>query len=94
MGYVFISYSTKNQDYAEAVLHLLKDEQIDVWMAPYDIPAGSKYASVIEDAIKNCSCMLLLLSKQSQASEWVEKKLKEQSIIKKALFQCIWITAN
>ena len=39
--YVFISYSTKNQPYAEAARALLLEEKMDNWMAPYDIPAGS-----------------------------------------------------
>ena len=75
-GYVFISYSTKNQEYAEAALRLVKEDGISAWMAPYDIPAGSKYAHVINDAIKKCSCVLLLLSEQSQESEWVEKEIE------------------
>ena len=74
--YVFISYSTKNQEYAEATLHLVKSEGIAAWMAPYDIPAGSKYAHVINNAIKKCACVLLLLSEESQASEWVEKEVE------------------
>ena len=84
-GYAFISYSTKNQDYAEATHRLLLDEGIGVWMAPYDIPAGSKYAHVINTAIQKCSCVLLLLSEQSQASEWVEKEVERAVSYKKTI---------
>ena len=83
--YVFISYSTRNQNYAEAAFHLLKDEGVGVWMAPYDIPAGSKYAHVINNAIKNCSCALLLLSEQSQASVWVDKEIERACNYKKTV---------
>ena len=83
--YVFVSYSTQNQDYAEAVRLLLKDEQISTWMAPYDIPAGSKYAHVINKAIKNCSCVLLLLSGESQKSEWVDKEIERAVSYKKTI---------
>jgi len=83
--YVFISYSSKNKDYAEATLHLLKSEGIGTWMAPYDIPAGSKYAYVINDAIQKCSCVLLLLSEQSQGSEWVEKEVERAVSYKKTI---------
>lgn len=44
-------------------------------MAPYDIPIGSSYASVIVKAIKKSSKMLLLLSDNSIKSLWVEKEL-------------------
>jgi hypothetical protein len=83
--YVFISYSTKNQEYAEATLHLVKSEGIAAWMAPYDIPAGSKYAHVINNAIKKCACVLLLLSEESQASEWVEKEVERAINYRKSI---------
>ena len=74
--YVFISYSTQNQEYADAMRYLLEQAGIKTWMAPYDIPAGKKYAAVINDAIEEASCVLLLLSEQSQASIWVEKEIE------------------
>lgn len=74
--YVFISYAVKNQSKAEAMRHLLKENGIKVWMAPYDIPAGSKYAFVINDAIENCSCVLLLLSEDSQSSQFVQREIE------------------
>ncbi len=45
-------------------------------MAPYDIPAGSKYAQVISRAIKECSCFLLLLTNAAQESTWVAKEVE------------------
>ena len=45
-------------------------------MAPYDIPAGSKYAAVITKAIRDCSCFVLLLSNDSQASEAVDSEVE------------------
>lgn len=76
MGYAFISYSSKNQAFADAIRELFKKHNIDTWMAPYDIPAGSKYASVITKAIRDCSCFVLLLSNDSQASEAVDSEIE------------------
>ena len=74
--YIFISYSTKNQDYAESMRYLLKKEGIKTWMAPYDIPAGSEYADILNDAIDDCTCVLLLLSKESQSSPHVKSEIR------------------
>ncbi len=74
--YVFISYSSKHQQMADSVRHLFVEEGIDCWMAPYDIPAGSSYARVINDAIENCSCFVLLLTDASQNSQFVEKEVE------------------
>ena len=76
MGYVFISYSTSNQSAADAMNVLLKNDGIKTWMAPGDIPAGSKYAQVINRAVKNCSCMVLMLSNDAQNSVWVAKEVE------------------
>lgn len=55
---------------------LFNKHNIDTWMAPYDIPAGSKYAAVITKAIRDCSCFVLLLSNESQASEAVDSEVE------------------
>ncbi|MBQ1399627.1 MAG: protein kinase [Lachnospiraceae bacterium] len=76
MGYVFISYSTKNQASADAMRELLKCKGIETWMAPGDIPPGSKYAQVINRAVKECACLLLMLSQDAQNSVWVAKEVE------------------
>lgn len=76
MGYAFISYSTKNQASADAMRVLFEKHNIDTWRAPYDIPAGSKYAAVITQAIRDCSCFVLLLSNASQESEAVDSEVE------------------
>lgn len=74
--YAFISYSSINQQIADSFRRLLLDSGIDCWMAPYDIPPGNKYASVINDALENCSCLILLLTSASQNSQFVEIELE------------------
>lgn len=76
MGYAFISYSTKNQSFADDIRELFRNHGIETWMAPYDIPVGSKYAGVITNAIRNCSCFVLLLSNDSQKSDAVDSEVE------------------
>ncbi len=76
MGYAFISYSSKNQSAADALKELLNGKGIDTWMAPGDIPAGSSYMKEINHALKDCSCLILLLSNAAQRSEWVIKEVE------------------
>lgn len=83
--YVFISYSSKNQEKADSVRSLLIEEGISCWMAPYDIPAGSKYAHVINDALENCSCFILLLTNASQESQYVEREVERAIAYKKVV---------
>ncbi len=75
MGYAFISYSSKNQGTADAIRKLLLNKGVEIWMAPYDIPAGSEYAEVLYEALIGCSCSVLLLTNDSQNSQWVKKEV-------------------
>lgn len=76
MGYAFISYCTKNQESAETMRRIFISNNIETWMAPYNIPAGSKYAAVLTNAIRDCSCFVLLLSDASQWSEAVDSEVE------------------
>lgn len=83
MGYAFISYSSKNGEIKKEFESLLKKNNLEFWLAPDDIPVGSKYAQVINTAIKNCSCFVLLLTKESINSQWVAKEVERAINYKK-----------
>lgn len=76
MGYAFISYSSKNQAAADAMKKLLEKNNIATWMAPGDIPPASTYAKEINSAIRNCACMVLMLTNDAQNSVWVAKEVE------------------
>jgi ribosomal protein L37AE/L43A/ribosomal protein L32 len=48
---------------------------VSCWIAPEQIPIGSNYAREIPQAIKSCDVFLLIVSKLSQESIWVEKEV-------------------
>ena len=74
-AYVFVSYSTKDLRRACAVRDLIESAGVGCWMAPRDIPTSSNYAYVIERAISNCAVFLLLVSRESVRSVWVNKEI-------------------
>lgn len=86
MGYAFISYSSKNESFANSINKLFKQNGINTWMAPNDIPIGSKYAEIITPALRECSCLVLLLSNDAQASTWVPKEVERAINYKKSIF--------
>ena len=72
---VFISYSSKDLEFALQIVKLLNEMGVSYWKAPEMIPAGSSYAREIPRAIRECEVFILLLSKDSQTSIWVEKEI-------------------
>lgn len=72
---VFISYSSKDGQFVQNLATCLKELNITYFKAPETIPVGSNYAREIPRAIKECGVFLLVLSKNSQDSIWVEKEI-------------------
>lgn len=72
---VFISYSSRDGKFVNEVVHMLEEMGVSCWKAPEMIPAGSSYAKEIPRAIRECEVFLLMLSRTSQDSIWVEKEI-------------------
>lgn len=85
MGYAFISYSSINQESADAMREMFNKHNIHTWMAPYDIPAGSSYMGEINRALLGCDCLVLMLSEAAQNSQWVLKELERAVSYKKTI---------
>lgn len=72
---VFISYSSKNPQVALAVCHLLEEHGIKCWMAPRNIPPGSDFGDLIDDAIKASKVFLFIYSFEYVNSKWCQGEL-------------------
>lgn len=71
----FISYSHKDQKFARRLHSDLQANGIACWFAPHDMTIGSKNLDSIFSAINNREKLLLILSKNSIASGWVEDEV-------------------
>ena len=72
----FISYSTKDQEFADRIYSDLQAKGIRCWFAEHDLPIGGKLLDEIDAGIRLRDKVLLILSKQSIDSEWVEDEVK------------------
>ncbi len=72
----FISYSTKDGTFAKRLHADLQGHGGRCWFAPKDLPIGAKTRVNIDEAIQTHDKLLLVLSKHSVASDWVEKEVE------------------
>ena len=72
---VFISYSSQDMEAAQAICHVLEQNEIRCWMAPRNIPPGADYGDVIDEAIKSCKAVVILYSEKAASSPWVTGEL-------------------
>jgi hypothetical protein len=71
----FISYSSKDQEFADRLHADLQDKGVRCWFAPHDMPIGGKIIDAIDEAIRLRDKVLLILSEHSVASDWVEEEV-------------------
>jgi hypothetical protein len=67
----FISYSIKDQDFADRLYADLQNKGVRCWFAPHDVQGGKKLHEQIDAAIQVHDRLLLILSPNSTSSEWV-----------------------
>jgi hypothetical protein len=72
----FISYSTKDEAFAERLHERLRAQHVRVWFAPEDVKGGEKLHEQIDQAIELHDRLLLVLSGHSLASRWVVTEVR------------------
>ena len=68
---VFISYNSKNEDFAELVKLKLEKEEIYVWKDTNQIDAGTEWRNEIDQGLLNCQIIIVLLNQVSVKSPYV-----------------------
>lgn len=76
MSHIFISYSTKNSDYAYKLANKLRDEGFNVWIDSDELRNADNWQDEITKAIGNCDALILIMSPDSESSKWVKRELE------------------
>lgn len=72
----FISYSSKNEDFAKRLYADLQSNSVRCWYAPEDLKIGDKFRIEIDKSIRIHDKLLLILSEDSVKSRWVDKEVE------------------
>jgi uncharacterized protein YjbI with pentapeptide repeats len=72
----FISYSSKDADFASRLHAELEKNGVRCWFAPEDIKIGDEFRQTIDDAIREYDKLLLVLSDHSVRSSWVQDEVE------------------
>jgi len=72
---VFVSYAQADKHVARQVAEALRDAGLPVRIDAWELADGDSLAQRIEQAIASSDILLVLLSRSSVASQWVQKEL-------------------
>ncbi|MBM4259933.1 MAG: TIR domain-containing protein [Deltaproteobacteria bacterium] len=84
MAEIFLSYANEDRETAGRVAKLLESAGWTVWW-DRRIPAGRTWRSVIEDALTEMRCMVVLWSSNSIDSHWVKEEAEEARALNKLI---------
>ncbi|HEY7350286.1 MAG TPA: toll/interleukin-1 receptor domain-containing protein [Ktedonobacterales bacterium] len=72
----FISYSSKDDEFAKRLYNDLQGAGVRCWFAPEDLKIGDETRTRIDESIRLHDKLLLILSEHSIASAWVQKEVE------------------
>ncbi|MBI4797335.1 MAG: toll/interleukin-1 receptor domain-containing protein [Desulfarculus sp.] len=72
----FISYSSRDEEFAQRLHADLQAKGVRCWFAPHDMKTGDKIRERIDESIRVYDKLLLVLSGNSIFSNWVEKEVE------------------
>jgi hypothetical protein len=72
----FISYSSKDQEFATRLHADLQSKGVRCWFAPEDLRIGEKLRPSFDEAIRLHDKLMVILSENSVKSQWVEKEVE------------------
>jgi TolB protein len=90
MAQVFISYARKDLAFVEQLAADLKSAGLDVWYDVSRLGGGSRWMSEIEAANRNSEFVIVVLSPDSMASEWVDREFMFASRLKRKVIPLMY----
>lgn len=74
-GLVFISFSSKDGEFARKLITDIEKRGIPCWISSRNVEPGADYQDAIIDAMNRCSVILLLFSENANNSKEIAKEL-------------------
>jgi hypothetical protein len=71
----FISYSSADSEIASRLVNELRERGMICWFAPHDLKIGEKIWDGIDSAIQSADRLMVILSRNSIDSDWVEDEV-------------------
>jgi hypothetical protein len=75
---VFLSHSTKDNQFVQALADELRREQIEPWLCEVDIESDDNFVAKIEEGLRDADLAVLFWSPEAARSDWtrLERSLR------------------
>ncbi len=76
VGFCAISYSNKDEAFAERLHRDLTSQGLRCWLAPEELKTGDRFRIRLDEAIRVYGKLLLVLSENSIESSWIDSEVE------------------
>lgn len=84
--YIFISHSSEDNTFTLFLAESLRSAKINVWVDLDSIKQRHRWLRSIENAITNCTAVIVVMSTDGRESEWVERETLLALDLKKPIY--------
>ena len=85
MPFIFLSYSHSDREYANLLADSLEAKGLDVWIDEH-IDYGALWSQEIQDHLDKCAAFVVVMTPNSENSDWVKTELARAQRKKKHIF--------
>lgn len=83
---VFISHSSKDNDFTRQLTRSLEAAGLDVWVDLDDLTSGERWLASIQAGLEKSSAIVIVMSRAARQSEWVEREALLALQLRKPIF--------
>jgi hypothetical protein len=94
MSKIFLSYSRKDSDFARKLAGDLETAGYDVWWDITDLKGGDDWVRTIPAAIEASQYVIVVLTPNSSASEWVQKEYTQALTLRKKIIPIMLVPSS
>jgi len=86
LGHIFISYSNRDLVHVDKLIDALKREGFNPWVDKEGLLAGTTWRPKLHKQVESCDAYLVIVSRNSEASKWVQEELDLAQSLNKPIF--------
>jgi WD40 repeat protein len=75
MSHVFVSYSTKNSEYAYKLADKLRTQGFNVWIDNAELRSSDNWWEAIVLALRSCHAVIVIMTPEAKQSKWVQREV-------------------
>lgn len=75
MSHVFVSYSTRNSEYAYKLADKLWTQGFDVWIDNAELRSSDNWWESIVLALRSCNAVIVIMTPEAKQSKWVQREV-------------------